>query len=72
MKDAFSVDPKKDIPDVRPMKIAENDFIVRQKPEDPYGFWWITREKGQVPESLSGAYTSPDRAKEAVHLYLKK
>lgn len=72
MRDAFSVDPKKDLPDVRPMKIAGNDFVIKQRTEDPYGFWWIAREKGQVPADLSGAYTSPDRAREAVTIYLNK
>lgn len=72
MRDAFSVDPKKDMPTSRPMGVEAIDFVVKQRLEDPYGFWWIGREKGQVPEELKGAYTSPDRAQEAVRVYLNK
>jgi hypothetical protein len=73
MQDAFSVDPKRDKPTVRPQNVDnENDFVVKQKPEDPYGFWWIGRQKGQVPEEISGAYTSPDRAQDALKTYLNK
>lgn len=38
--------------------------------KDPYGFWFISYEKGQVPESLQGAYTSYDRALVDVKGYL--
>jgi hypothetical protein len=72
MQDAFSVDPKKDMPTSRPLGVDEVDFVVKQRPEDPYGFWWVSREKGQIPDELKGAYTSPARARIAVESYLNR
>lgn len=73
MKD-FDADPKRDLPKERPLGLAtggkENDFVVKKRDDDPYGFWWITRERGQVPDALKGAYTTPDRAERAVKEYL--
>lgn len=72
MIDAFSVDPTKDLPTERKLNVAAVDFVVKQKPEDPYGYWWISREKGQVPVELSGAYTNPQLAEQAVQSYMNK
>lgn len=72
MQDAFT-DPKKDKPAKQPLKVlTENDFRVEHKDTDPYGFYWISREHGQVPKELSGAYTTIEFAKEAVQKYLGK
>ena len=69
MQDAFQ--EVRDLPRERPQNVSENDFVVKQKPEDPYGFWWISREKGQVPEKLSGAYTTVGYAELAVKNYVE-
>lgn len=37
---------------------------------DPFGFWIVQFEKGQLPESLTGSYTSATIAAEAVEKYL--
>lgn len=69
--DIFSenVDPKRDLPKDRVIPVDNGaDFHIKQ--EDPFGLWYISREKGQIPESLSGAYTSFDKAKKAVDLYI--
>jgi hypothetical protein len=71
--DIFSehVDPSRDMPTTRKAGVdTDNDFIFKQ--EGPYGFWNVSRERGQVPESLSGAYTSIDAAREAVQVYANK
>lgn len=44
-------------------------FIRRR---DPYGFWYVTFERGVTPESLSSAFTSNAYAKAAVEDYLEK
>ena len=42
------------------------------KRSDPYGFWTIHYEKGQVPVELQGQFTSDDEAMKAVNVYLSK
>ncbi len=37
---------------------------------DPYGFWFIHMDKGQIPDRLSGAYTSADQAVSDINRYL--
>ena len=37
---------------------------------DPYGFWTVHYEKGQMPDHLTGQFTSYDRAETAVKAYL--
>jgi hypothetical protein len=69
--DVFADKPNKDMPRVRNTGfVPENDFVVKQG--GPYGFWTISREKGQVPEELSGNYTTPDHAKTAIKTHLEK
>ncbi len=64
-----SFDPKRDQPKDRVVTVDNGaDFHIKQ--EDPFGFWRISREHGQVPKHLSGVYTSYDRAKKAVDLYI--
>lgn len=48
-----------------------NDYVIKHRDDDPYGFWWIGREKGQVPEHLTGAYTSYEYAKRALDTHLQ-
>ncbi len=38
--------------------------------EDPYGFWYITFDRGAPPDSMRGAYTTPELALSAVNKYL--
>lgn len=71
VNDVFA-DPAKDKPKKQPLEVlTENDFRVAHKDEDPYGFFWISRERGQVPAELSGAFTSIEYARQAVLQYLK-
>lgn len=64
-----SFDPKRDLPKERVIAVTDGaDFHITQ--QDPHGFWYISREKGQIPEKLSGAYTSYDKAKFAVERYI--
>jgi hypothetical protein len=37
---------------------------------DPYGFWSIHYDKGQVPAELKGNYTSYDQAAAAANRYI--
>jgi len=48
-----------------------NGNIVWLKCEDPYGFWYVSLKKGQVPENLKGAYSNFSTALNAVNLWLK-
>lgn len=48
----------------------DNGSTVNIKRTDPYGFWSIHYEKGQVPQNLSGSYTSDTAAIEALKSYL--
>lgn len=66
--DVFT-DPKRDVPSVRKTKVnVENDFIVKR--EGPHGWWKVHRERGQVPEQLSGWYTKPELAESAIKQYV--
>ena len=40
--------------------------------KDPYGFWYVKFERGEVPEVLSGAYTSAELAMSAINKYLEE
>lgn len=70
MKDAFTETKTVKNEDKIKMNVADNDFVVKHRDDDPYGFWWISREKGQVPEDLRGAYTTVAHAQEAINTYL--
>jgi len=69
--DIFSehFDPKRDQPKDRVVAV-DNGAAFHIKQEDPFGFWRISREHGQIPASLDGQYTSYDKAKKAVDIYL--
>lgn len=43
---------------------------LRYRKTDPYGFWVISFERGQVPEHLRGNYTSAAAAEAAITRYL--
>ena len=42
-------------------------FLTRK---DPYGFWFISFEHGQLPDKLTGAYTSAELAAADVDKYI--
>ena len=44
-------------------------FLTRK---DPYGFWSISFEHGQLPEQLTGSYTSAELAAADVDKYLSQ
>ena len=48
----------------------KNDFRITQPDTCPYGYWYISRDRGQVPASLSGAFTTAGIATKAVKEYL--
>jgi hypothetical protein len=53
----------------RTVELNSNKIHFDRK--DPYGFWFVHYDKGQVPASLQGAFTSFDRALLAVSTYLE-
>lgn len=69
--DVFT-DVARDMPTTRKVGIADNDFVVKQKVEDQYGYWWVARERGQIPAELQGAYTTAHNATEAVKSYVSR
>ena len=52
-------------------KIEIDGNTVHIRCEDPYGFWYISVSKGQIPEKLKGSYTSFDQAFRDVNTWLK-
>lgn len=52
-------------------KIELENNTVHIRSEDPFGFWYISLQKGQVPEKLKGAYTTFDQALRDVNYWLK-
>ena len=49
----------------------ENGNKVHFKCHDPFGFWTVNFDKGQMPDALSGHYTSFEYAEKAVRAYLQ-
>lgn len=54
----------------RTHSVKGREFII--KCSDPYGFWSIKPNKGQVPKELSGSYTMLEYATQAINLYVGK
>lgn len=60
------------------MYVGDNERVVEPegsakiflRRKDPYGFWYISFERGPVPESLSDAYTTIMQASQAIDRYL--
>jgi hypothetical protein len=48
-----------------------NKYHVHQKVECPFGYWYIHMDKGQIPDELRGAFTSPTVAYAAINSYLQ-
>lgn len=58
----------KDYSRVRTLDFGTNRIHIECT--DPFGFWYIKIERGQLPEKLRGAYTEFDKAEAAVKHYL--
>ena len=61
-------DPDRDLPKDRQIKLKNNILHIRQ--EGMYGHWFINFDKGQIPDSLKGAYTTPEYAQKEALAYL--
>lgn len=66
MLDEF--DPQKDDPRVKFIELDNNKLVMQRT--DPYGFITVHFEKGQVPDSLKGHFTTWEAARLAVTQYL--
>ena len=62
-------DPQRDLPVERVIKVHNNSITIA--PENPYGLWKVSFQRGAVPEKLRGRYTSYNLAEAAVDSYLK-
>lgn len=69
MEDFNLDDSPKDLGRHRTLAL-ENGNKVHFKCSDPFGFWTINMDKGKIPESLSGNYTTFDHAEKAMRAYL--
>ena len=72
MNDMFT-DPKRDLKTERRIVLEsrdDNDFKITQSDRSAVGYWYISRDRGTIPESLKGAYTTAKKAEHAVTVYL--
>ena len=53
---------------IREAGTPDMQFTIHR--EDPYGFYRVEPRQGPTPEVLSGKYTSPRLAEEAIELYI--
>ena len=60
-----------DLANKRVMTLDNGAKLIFER-KDPYGFWSIHYEKGQVPEDLQGHYTTFDLAQKDVARYLAR
>jgi hypothetical protein len=68
---AEDTDPSRDLPSIRKIEVSEGSpFLIERR--DPYGFWYVRREHGQVPVKLQGAYTNFEQATLAVKVYMNE
>jgi len=67
----FDAGEVKDLSKVRTVELENGNTIIIEN-KDPYGFWYVHYEKGQMPKKLHGAYTSFDYALSAVRHYLQE
>lgn len=59
----------KDLDGRRSVTLENGNKLIIER-TDPYGFWKVHYEKGQIPDKLSGLYTSYDRAMVDVNSYI--
>lgn len=57
-------------PNVRSLVLDNNKLNLKR--EDPFGFIYISFERGQTPDRLKGAYTSFEEAAKQAKLYLQE
>ena len=69
MFDMIEAKSDKDLSNDRTMKLNNN--MVHVYKQDPYGFWFVKLEKGQIPDKLKGAFTSFYEAEKAVTYYYR-
>lgn len=50
--------------------IETNGSNINLVRKDPFGFWFVSFERGIVPEKLQSAFTSLDAASTAINNYL--
>jgi hypothetical protein len=65
----FDTGEVKDLSKMRTIELESGKTIHIQN-KDPYGFWYVHWEHGQMPQKMQGAYTSFDYALTAVRHYL--
>lgn len=51
--------------------VMSNGNFVWIECRDPYGFWYISLEKGKLPDKLTGSYTTFDMALRDVNQWLR-
>lgn len=69
MEDFFDNDLSgRDLPNVRQYDLGNNKINIER--HNPFGFWKLKLERGQLPEKYRGWYTSVDDARKAVLDYL--
>ena len=59
---------EKDVPNEKNYTILDKEYKALRT--DPYGFWHLTTEKGNVPDILSGEYTSTIEIEKAIVNYI--
>ena len=67
----FDAGETKDLAKIRTVELENGNTIIIEN-KDPYGFWYVHYEHGQMPKKLHGAYTSFEYALSAVQTYLKE
>lgn len=67
--DPASHDPARDRPLRKEWELDNN--VIYTEARDPFGFWYVSFKRGQVPETLSGAFTNITLATKAVEKYLE-
>jgi hypothetical protein len=55
---------------LRSIPVGKN--ILHAKRQDPYGFWTIHFERGEIPAELKGTFTSFPEAWKKIAVYLSK
>lgn len=63
-------DPVRDLSPQRSIEVDGNKLNITRR--DPFGWWYISWDKGQLPERLTGAYTSFELAYKEAENYLKQ
>jgi hypothetical protein len=65
-----TTDSTKDLPDIRTLELGNNKLHIGRKPATEGNLWEIWFDKGQVPDTLKGRYTSFLAAEKVAKAYL--